>query len=709
MRKAYSKQSAFSLEAWTFLLLATLSLIILFRYVDLKPHVDNDFFFSSDDPSYQADEEISQLFERNDNQLILSIAGDIFSKEYQDKIGHLTHIISSYPTVISVKSITSGPHDVHDALQSPLWKRALIPNNQKSSNIIVLLEDSLKQKVTPKVEQLKSAMQSEDFHIRISGFPYIVELIRRNLLVDLNVFSTLAFIIFSLIIILSFHSWRILVGMITTCVTAGAVSFMVNHVLGIRIGILTANLATIIFVLTLSHIVFLTFNWKHCHHSGSAHDKYSSVKEAIHHTVSASFWSMLTTFLGFLSLLWAQAKPLRELGICGALGTIIAFVAAYGIYPAFLRLKKLPHDWSERQVKIFHTKTFHFFEHNYRFLIAGIIVIILLTFPRLKELNTDPSLLSYFAKGSEITEGLEYIDKNGGSSPLVVVIKDTNNQPLNTNKTYRRLWKLQEDLEQHPDVGIVLSLPTLLAEGKRVPLSFFVSSKTLLKKMDQEKYDRIASSFITPDGKYGLFLIRMKEEGKTLHRIEIMNQIKQIVHQYQFDPHLMGGVYALQGHLSKHIATSLIYGLGRLILAFTIIAIAVSHSLRIGLAMTISLCAVPLCVLGCIGYSRIPLDTISAPASNVAIAMGIDAMIHMVHYYHRLKKRGKHHLHDWKNVQKKLWEPIITSMFIICAGFGIFFFSSFPPTQRFGGAIVFGTMIAAITALFIFPLLAKKA
>jgi predicted RND superfamily exporter protein len=47
-------------------------------------------------------------------------------------------------------------------------------------------------------------------------------------------------------------------------------------------------------------------------------------------------------------------------------------------------------------------------------------------------------------------------------------------------------------------------------------------------------------------------------------------------------------------------------------------------------------------------------------------------------------------------------------MFIVSSGFAIFFFSSFPPTQRFGGAIVWGTIICAMIALFIFPALAKK-
>ncbi len=708
MQRKYPKARFFSTEAIIFVLITILSLIVLVHHVDMTPHVDQDFFFSSDDPNYQADAEISKLFIRKDSQIIISVAGDIFSESYQDKIRHLTKILSSFEQVNSVKSIVDGPRSPSAALKSPFWRRTLIADNRKSSNVIVILNDVSSEDLIPKIEHLITALHSKDFHIRVSGFPYIIELIRRNLLDDLNTFSLLALILFSTAAIMIFHSWRILLGMIVTCVNAGAYCFMINQLLGIKIGILTANLATIVSVLTLSHIVFLTFNWKHFYHPGSPHNQHTAVEKAIESTISASFWSMLTTLLGFISLLFVQAKPLRELGICGAIGTVMAFLVTYGIYPAFLRLKKLSPEWVEKQTNSFWHKTFRRFEKNHSIAVIGIALIILITSPGLWRLNTDPSLFSFFAKDSEIVNGLEYIDKNGGSSPLLLVLKDHRGRTLNTKRIFWRLWRLQESLENHPDVGTIISLPTLMAEGRRVHFSFLLSSEGLLERMEQDRYDRIASSFITSDRKLGLFFIRMKEEGRTLHRLEVVQQLKDIIRSHQFVPHLVGGIYALQGKFSQHIATSLIYGLGRLIFVFMIIAFITSLSIRIGLAMTLSISIVPLCILGCVGYFKVPLDMISAPAANVAIAMGIDAMIHMVHAYRRLEHTGKHHWNDWVKVRRKMWEPVMTSMFIVSAGFGIFFFSSFPPTHRFGGSIVLGTIVSAITALFIFPLLAKK-
>lgn len=706
-----SRTGFFSKETWVFLLLTALSLFVLVRFVDLQPHVDQEFFFSSDDPAYQADAEISRLFTRKDSQIIISVKGNIYAKDYKEKIQHLSKLLSNFNAVISVKSITHGPRDIYDALRSPFWRRLLIAENEESTNVIAIVEEAAGPYLIPKIEDLIAAMQTKEFHIEISGFPYVVELIRRYLVRDLHMFSSLAFILFGIVIISIFRSWRILLGMICACLQTCALTFMITQLVHIKIGILTANLATIVFVMTLSHCVFLTFNWKNLRKHEAGTTKYSAVKKAMHITLMPSFWSMATTLLGFFSLLFVPAKPLRELGVSGAIGTLTAFFVAYSVYPPFLCLNDRAHLRSGRSFQHFHQIMFKLVEKRYRLIITLIAAFIIITLPSLRYLNTDPSLISYFAKKSEITAGLEYIDRNGGSSPLILVLRTDSGETLNTNKTYRQLWSLQKELEEHPDVGTIISLPTLMSEGKRLPLSMFLVWDWYLDVLDKPQYDRIARSFITPDRRYGLFLLRMNELDRTKSRLEVLEEIKHIVRRNHFVPYLIGGIYSMQGHLSQLVASSLIYGLSQLILLFVGVAFIVSRSVRISWAMTVSISLIPLCILGGIGLLGIPLDTISAPAANIAISMGIDAMIHITNNFRRLIK-GRHKCRNtgktWVRVRKVMWEPVITSMSIVSIGFAIFFFSSFPPTQRFGGAIVWGTVTAALIALFVFPILAQK-
>ncbi|HBG61124.1 MAG: hypothetical protein A2Y03_08550 [Omnitrophica WOR_2 bacterium GWF2_38_59] len=707
MGKITAKKDLYlSFETWVFISLTFVCVFLLFKFVDLTPQVNYHTFFSSEDPNYKADVEISRLFQRNDDQILISISGDIQSAAYRQKIKEIGSLISKLDLVTDIKSISSGPKSVKAAIKSPFWHRLLISKDEKSSNMLITLKpgasvDKLSTLIT-KIENIKKIFNSSDFNVHLSGFPYIVELIRRHLNADLKMFSLLAFAVFGIIIIIVFHSLRILIGMIITCVNTAAITLMVSNYFNIKIGILTANLTTIVFVLTLSHIVFLTYNWKHLY---NVKNKNQAANEAVRITWPASFWAMITTLFGFISLLSVPAKPIRELGSSGAIGTAIAFLMVYCIYPAFLRLQAPLHEQADDNVKKIFTNSFNFFERNRSFVLIIIFGIVLFTATELPNLNLDPSLISFFSQKSNITEGLKYIDKHGGSNPLIAVVKSKTGDPLDTNESLEHLWKLHKEFEENDDVGTVISLPLMINEARHSNFfSFMYSNKKLINMMEKPAYNSIAEGFITKDRKYALFLFRMNEETRKDTRLAVIKKLSRVVDNNNMKPHLFGGIYALEGNLSKHVSKSLIYGLVRLILILTIIALLTSHSLRITIGMTFSISLVPLCVLGIISTLRIPMDIIAAPASNIAISMGIDAMIHMTHAYKRLKKQNLKTKNTWIAVREKLWEPIMTSMIIVSSGFGIFFFSLFPPTQRFGGSIVIGTIIAAFSALFVFPL-----
>jgi len=98
------------------------------------------------------------------------------------------------------------------------------------------------------------------------------------------------------------------------------------------------------------------------------------------------------------------------------------------------------------------------------------------------------------------------------------------------------------------------------------------------------------------------------------------------------------------------------------------------------------------------------VDIITSPAANIALAIGADSMIHLV-VRARLLGRGAEVL-PWAEAVGQIGRPVLGATAIICAGFGIFGLSSFPPTQRFGLAVIIGTVTAATMALVVLPRLA---
>src|SRR6266571_283980 len=251
----------------------------------------------------------------------------------------------------------------------------------------------------------------------------------------------------------------------------------------------------------------------------------------------------------------------------------------------------------------------------------------------------------------------------------------------------------------------VISLPTLLAEGDRVPFSFLLSYEKMMEILAQPKYARVAKSFVTEDRSQAVFLLRMVEARRDKLRLEVVDDLRSICRKHGFTPALVGSIYYLQGRLAKLVASSLVTGLFWLNLLFIVIAWIVARSVRGAFAMIVSLTLMPLCMLGGIGWFNVPVDIISAPATNVCIGIAIDSMIHLVFGVRRAQRDGEKGWAAWVAGREEQWRGIVYSDVIFAAGFAIFVLSDFPPTQRFGLVVLAGLIVDIAANLFVLPLL----
>ena len=681
--------------AITFLLFGLVAM-----FVDLKPQVDENFFFSANDPQFRESAKIDHIFPSS-SQLIISVASArISSARYLERLAQLTQHLQSIETVTSVESLADGPKNFEDAEKSPFWKRLLIADDERSSNVVVFASNRGGQQLISRIEAIVSKFDAKDFRIHVAGAPYVAEMIRRNLKHDFHTFSLTSILLFGAAMWILFRSLKLTLGMLATCTSAVLVTLLVQSMFGEKIGILTANLGTIVFVVALSHLVYMTFNWQTLASDGKEDSHHLGTK-AWRMTIPASFWSMVCASLGFGSLLLVPAKPLRELGLGGVVGTVVALICAYLMYPAFL-------NWAApKETRMVAQETASRFWQR-KFAWASVAVVLgsaLLSFG-LMHLNTDPSLLDYFKKNMEPRDGLAYVDRNGGSNPLTLVIAAANGGKLDTKEEYQKMWALQDALEDHKGVGTSLSLPVLMAEGHRHAFAFLFSWNHLLNIMNEPKHARVASTFVTKDRTLAAFYLRMVERERSKPRVEVVNDIRAIVRQHGFKPVLVGGVYELQGALAKLVRSSLVSGLFWLMVFFTGVAFIVARNLRVAAAMIFSLSLVPVCMLGGLGLLHTPIDIISAPATNVCIGMAIDSMVHLVFAVRRAQPDGAKGWEGWVAGRNEQWRGIVYSDVIIAVGFAIFALSNFPPTQRFGLVVVAGTVVDILANLFLLPLLA---
>lgn len=656
-------------------------------YVDLSPRVEGDFFFAEDDPQMLASRQVSERFPGGE-QVILRVE-DLVA----DPAGYRARMEALANELLLVEGVTGGYSvGLDDPGRSPLFQRLLLTPDSAATNIILQVDDTDPELLLPRLESVIDAHRAPEVEIVVSGVPVIVELIRRSLYRDLVVFSIAAILLFGLIITLVYRDPAIAVGTLTTCLVSVSATLLVVQATGSGIGLLTANLVTIVFVLTLSHVVFLTANWRRVAPESTSRE--AALTQGIADTLEGSFWSMATTLLGFLSLLVATARPLRELGMAGAVGSLAALAVAYAVYPAFLgRWARVPDPAGAgaatppppgRRAPV----------------LAGVALVVTALALGVARVDTDPGLLTYFAEGSELRVGLEQIDRDGGSSTLDIIVEDPDGARVDGPEVFARLETLQASLEADSAVGVVVSPTLLIAHTRTLPLASMLPVSMLLDLASGPQLGGIALGFVTAERDQAHYLLRMRESGAEESRALVMERMRDHVADAGLEPVIVAGLYDLQSQLGSLIASSLRIGIGGLLVLFLGVAFVVSRSLPTTVKMWICLAAIPTVVLGAFGLFGIAVDIITSPAANVALAIGADSMIHLVVRARRLGGRVDA---PWAAAVAQISRPVLGATGIISAGFGIFALSSFPPTQRFGLAVILGTAAAATMALVVLP------
>ena len=684
--------------SWASIAVATAGLAAVWTWVDLSPKVEGDFFFAPDDPQLQASAELQRRFPSRSQVVVRAEDTQGDPTLYRSRIGALTEALSDVEGVANVRSITTD-----DPFRSPLFSRILLTPDSAATNLLLQVDEVDPELLVPRLESVVRTFDTPGFALIMSGVPVIVEQIRRSLFRDLVVFSLASLLLYGLLAALVYRSAMVVVGALTTCIAACSATLLLTRGLGIDIGLLTANLITIVFVLTLSHIVFLTANWRRANALGLPRDE--AVGRAVSVTVEASFWSMATTLMGFSSLLVASAQPLRELGIAGAVGAATAMILAYALYPTFLGHQRGPGSeqgeapGASGDVAGDEAPADFILASFPRTTLAGIAIVVILAGVGLPRLDTDPGLLTYFSEDSALRRGLERIDLDGGSSPLNIAVRDAGGARMDSEEVYERMWAFQAALEADSAVGVVLSPSVLLGHARLQPFARFLSLAVLLDIAESPQLDRVALSFVTPSRDEGLFQLRMRESVSGGTRQEVMDRLKGYARDAGLDPVQVGGLYDLQDQLGRLISSSLRIGLGGLLILFVGVALAVSRSAEITALMVACLAAIPLVALGVFGHLGLSVDIITSPAANVALALGVDSMIHLVVRVRHLQGRGLTRLTSWSLARAQMARPVLTTTLLICVGFGVFGLSSFPPTRRFGLAVILGTLTAATMAL----------
>ena len=97
---------------WWMLLVTAGLFVLVATLVDLRPVVDENFFFSTRDVAVRQSTKIDTRFHTSPELILAVSSHEISSPTYLGRIARLTQAIRSIDEVTSAKSLTAGPKPV---------------------------------------------------------------------------------------------------------------------------------------------------------------------------------------------------------------------------------------------------------------------------------------------------------------------------------------------------------------------------------------------------------------------------------------------------------------------------------------------------------------------------------------------------------------------------------------------------------------------
>ena len=91
---------------WLMLIITAVLLVLVAIFVDLKPVVDENFFFSTNDPGIRQTKKIERRFPSQPEVILTVSSRDISSSRYLERIQRLTQRAHTIGGVNAVKSLT---------------------------------------------------------------------------------------------------------------------------------------------------------------------------------------------------------------------------------------------------------------------------------------------------------------------------------------------------------------------------------------------------------------------------------------------------------------------------------------------------------------------------------------------------------------------------------------------------------------------------
>lgn len=613
---------------------------------------------------------------------------------------------------------------------SPLFKDIFISSDLNSAAILLSLKPNLSQnKLHSLIGQIRQNLKlyESEAVLYLGGAAMIADDMIGFIKKDLLVYGVVIILLLGACLYLFFGTLRWVCLPLFICLASLLFSAGAFGAMGWAITAVSSNFIAINFIITISILIHLIVAYNEILNAHPALSQRQISYLALLKKLSASFWSVLTTAVGFMSLASSDIEPVKMLGIMMGLSVMISLVVVFALFASINAI--LPKPAKLRQKPSWLLRPFvlacaSLALRKQKAIFALALFISALGLYGVFGLKVENSFIDYFDKDTEISKGMLNIDKKlGGTIPLDVLIS----LPL----------KKDEASDEFEDEfsGASLLLPTQLDIAKRVhsylasspfvgsalSIDTFVQSLKILEPKADELLVGLAMANLPASLKDMLikpylnenelrFSLRIKDSDENLHRNEFIKQLKRdlgaLVAKQGASVEIVGAM-VLYNNVLQSLASSQLKALGISIVVLFALFLLAFTNLRLALIAIVSNLVPLVAIFGAMGFFGLRLDVMSITIASIAFGIGVDNIIHYIKRYLGLRQ-ALGVAGALKSTQASIGRAMGYTTIAIFTGFGVMASSEFVPTIYFGLLIDLVMAAMLTSALLLLPALISK-
>lgn len=720
------------------------SAFCVFNLKEIKFDYDFEAFFPNEDEELELYNNYRETFGYDNEFVLLCVENTkgIFKKDFLQKVDKLTQELVEIDDIEKVNSPTNLKSIAWGGLM-PIQKRVLhfedpelykddsteiyntphlvgsfFPKNAKSLSIFVKTKDLLNKKKSDtlaiRIEKALYRYGFDEVHYvgRIFGQKVYLE----NLEKEFVVFLLLSF---ALIIIFLWFSFRSLYGVVVPVVIV-LVSILwtlgIMKLAGKSIDIMTVMLPTMMFVAGMSDVVH--FFTKYFEEVAKGTPKKEIYPLILKEVGFPTFLTLITTVVGFLSLLFSSITPIRDFGIYTSIGVVIAFILSYTFLPALLHFftpKKLVtvHGTNNRTTNVMRTGLFWIFR-NQRTILVITSVVLVLSVIGISKVKVNNILLEDLSEEVKIKRDFMFFDENySGVRPfeIQVTLKDK------TKKVWDRdvlleIDKVDQFIQKEYGAGFILSLPQVVKSihqsmGDSYSMPNDSDYAVIKEAIIDNKKNRDLKQLINKEGNQTKISAKTQDMGSMYiaeHNKHLFEFIETNVKKDLLDFKITGAAHLVDRN-NEYMVSNMTQGFIFSVIVIALLTFFLHRSWRMVLVFVLPNLIPLVIIAGIMGYMGIELKAGTSLVFSIAFGIATDDTIHFISRLKIELAYGKSLMYAFKRTYFETGKPIILTTFILLGGFMSLMTSNFQSTYYFGFLICVTIVVAVVADIFLLPVL----